>query len=193
MNDTHRHLSELVVWYPSYSLLSFMNKYTNATIQDALRQKLYSRSEGKGPDANTGWEKVWRSACWARLNETERAYFELRYAISENAAENGFSMYKRLNTPFQIDANFEFGGAVLSILIVDLPLAFGDTTTWIVVLGPAIPVAWAKGSVTGLRLRGGGPVDFRWDAIGMVTHVELRGRNSSLLVVNHDGELLTEL
>jgi alpha-L-fucosidase 2 len=54
MNDTHLHLSELVGWYPGYSRLSFMNKYTNATIQDAVRQKLYSRNEGKGPDANTG-------------------------------------------------------------------------------------------------------------------------------------------
>jgi alpha-L-fucosidase 2 len=71
-----------------------MNGYTNVTIQNAVRQKLYSRGEGKTLDANAGWAKVWRSACWARLNETERAHFELRYAIGENAAENGFSCTK---------------------------------------------------------------------------------------------------
>jgi alpha-L-fucosidase 2 len=52
---------------------------------------------------------------------------------------------------------------VLSILIVDLPLAFADTTTRTVVLGPAIPIPWVNGRVTGLRLRGSGPVDFGWD------------------------------
>jgi alpha-L-fucosidase 2 len=141
INDTHRHLSELVGWFPGYSLSSFMDGYTKITTQNAVKEKLYSRGEGKGQDANAGWEKVWRSACWARLNETERAYFELRYAIDENFAGDGFSMYKGLNTPFQIDANFGLGGAVLSMLVVDMPLAFGDNSTRTVVLGPAIPVA----------------------------------------------------
>jgi alpha-L-fucosidase 2 len=193
INDTHRHLSELVGWYPGYSLSSFMNGYTNVTIQNAVRQKLYSRGEGKTLDANAGWAKVWRSACWARLNETERAHFELRYAIGKNAAENGFSMYEGLNIPFQIDANFGFGGAVLSMLIVDLPSAFEDNTTRTVILGPAIPAAWANGNVTGLRLRGGGSLDFGWDANGIVTRAQLRGRNRSLLVINRNGDLLTEL
>jgi alpha-L-fucosidase 2 len=84
MNDTHRHLSELVGWYPGYSNSSFSNGHSNITIQNVVRQKLYSRGEGKAEDANAGWAKVWRSACWARLNETERAYFELRYAIGES-------------------------------------------------------------------------------------------------------------
>jgi alpha-L-fucosidase 2 len=66
INDTHRHLSELVSWYPGYSLSSCTNGYTDAIIQNAVRQKLYSRGEGKGPDANAGWAKIWRSACWAR-------------------------------------------------------------------------------------------------------------------------------
>lgn len=192
INDTHRHLSELNGWYPGYSISSFMNGYSNATIQNAIKQKLYSRGEGKGPDANAGWAKVWRSACWARLNDTERAYFELRYAIDENFAGNGFSMYKGLNTPFQIDANFGFGGAILSMLVVDMPSAFGDERTRTVVLGPAIPAAWGNGSVKRLRLRGGGSVDFGWDEEGYVTRAELRDRETPLRVVDKNGVLLTE-
>jgi alpha-L-fucosidase 2 len=193
INDTHRHLSELFGWYPGYSLSSFLNGYSNTTIQDAVRQKLYSRGEGKGPDANAGWAKVWRSACWARLNDTERAYFELRYAISENVAGNGLSMYNGLNTPFQIDANFGFGGAVLSMLIVDLPSAFGDDSTRTVVLGPAIPAAWANGNVRGLRLRGGGSVDFGWDEQGLVTHAQVRDRSSPVRLVDKNGFMLAEV
>jgi alpha-L-fucosidase 2 len=103
---------------------------------------------------------VWRPACWALLNKTDRAYLELRHAIDESFAGNGFSMYKGLNTPCQIDANFGLGRAILSMLIIDMPLAFGDNSMRTAVRGPAIPTAWVNGQVRGLRLRGGGSVDF---------------------------------
>ncbi|KAF1915747.1 glycoside hydrolase family 95 protein-like protein [Ampelomyces quisqualis] len=193
INDTHRHLSELTGWYPGYSLSSFLGGYSNSTIQDAVRQKLYSRGEGKGEDANAGWAKVWRSACWARLNDTERAYFELRYSISENVAGNGFSMYSGTNTPFQIDANFGFGGAVLSMLIVDLPSVFGDDSTRTVILGPAIPAAWANGKARGLRLRGGGTVDFLWNQQGLVTHAQVQNRSVPIRLVDKNGLVLAEV
>ncbi|CAN9149508.1 unnamed protein product [Alternaria alternata] len=191
INDTHRHLSELVGWYPGYSLSSFHDGYTNSTVQDAIRQKLYSRGDGNGKDANAGWAKVWRSACWARLNDTDQAYYELRYAIEQNFAGNGFSMYSGIETPFQIDANFGFGGAVLSMLVTDMPTAVGgeeDGKT--VVLGPAIPTSWSGGSVKGLRLRGGGIVDFGWDANGVVKDVKTYGKLEGLTLVNKEGTVL---
>lgn len=193
INDTHRHLSELVGWHPGYSLSSYMGGYSNATIQEAIVQKLYSRGEGNAADANAGWAKVWRSACWARLNNTERAHFELRYAIDENFVDNGFSMYSGLRTPFQIDANYGFGGAVLSMLAVDLPNAFGDDSTRTVILGPAIPAAWAGGKVQGLALRGGGSVNFEWDDQGIVTNAEVKNRSTSLRVMNKNGDVLAEI
>ncbi|KAF2025367.1 glycoside hydrolase family 95 protein-like protein [Setomelanomma holmii] len=193
INDTHRHLSDLVGWYPGSSLSSFMGGYSNQTIQAAVAQKLYSRGPGNGEDANAGWEKVWRAACWARLNNTEQAYFELRYAIEQNFVGNGFSMYSGESTPFQIDANFGFGGATLSMLVVDLPAAFGDTSKRSVVLGPAIPASWADGSVEGLRLRGGGSVDFSWNAQGLVTTANVQGRARAIRIVNKEGSVLAEL
>jgi alpha-L-fucosidase 2 len=191
INDTHRHLSELVGWYPGYSLSSFLDGYTNSTVQDAIRQKLYSRGNGNGQDANAGWAKVWRSACWARLNDTDQAYYELRYAIEQNFAGNGFSMYSGIETPFQIDANFGFGGAVLSMLVTDMPTAAGgeeDGKT--VVLGPAIPTSWSGGNVKGLRLRGGGIVDFGWDVSGVVKDVKTYGKLEGLTLVNKEGTVL---
>lgn len=191
INDTHRHLSELIGWYPGYSLSSFLHGYTNSTVQDAIRQKLYSRGNGNGQDANAGWAKVWRSACWARLNDTDQAYYELRYAIEQNFAGNGFSMYSGIETPFQIDANFGFGGAVLSMLVTDMPTAAGgeeDGKT--VVLGPAIPTSWSGGNVKGLRLRGGGIVDFGWDVNGVVKDVKIYGKLEGLTLVNKEGSVL---
>lgn len=193
-NDTHRHLSHLWGWYPGLTLSSpsssFLGGYTNTTIQDAVATSLYSRGTGNGPDANAGWAKVWRSACWARLNNTDRAYFELKYAVEQNFAGNALSMYSGTNPPFQIDANFGFAGAVLSMLVVDVEEVGmgegkGERT---VVLGPAIPETWGGGSVRGLRLRGGGEVGFGWNKDGLVDVVE--GSVEGVRFVDRDGRVL---
>lgn len=44
-------------------------------------------------------------------------------------------MYRGLNIPFQINANFGFGGAVLSILVMDMPSAYDDESTRTVIWG----------------------------------------------------------
>jgi alpha-L-fucosidase 2 len=194
--STHRHLSHLVGWYPGYSMSSYAGGYTNATIQAAVRETLISRGLGNGQDANAGWEKVWRGACWARLNETDMAYEELRYTIDVNFANNGFSMYTALNQPFQIDANFGIAGAVLSMLVVDLPLPYGSRKGRTVVLGPAIPAAWGNGSVSGLKIRGGASVDFKWDESGIVTKataVSSISSSSKIVFVNLKGDKLAEI
>jgi alpha-L-fucosidase 2 len=167
-NGTHRHLSNLVGWYPGYSSSSLLGGYANAAIQKAVTTSLYSRSLGNGPDANGGWEKIWRSACWARLNNTDLTYLELKYAINTNFANNRLSMYTALDPPCQIGANFGLAGAMLSMLIVDLPMLNSDTGVHTIVLVPAIPAAWAGGEAHALVLRGGGYVDFYWDSQGLV-------------------------
>ncbi|KAJ0299067.1 hypothetical protein COL5a_007575 [Colletotrichum fioriniae] len=202
--STHRHLSHLTGWYPGTSISSFLGGYaSNATIQSAVRETLVSRGRGNAPDANAGWAKVWRAACWARLNDTERAYDQLRYAIDVNFAGNGLSMYSGTGAPFQIDANFGLSGAVLSMLVVDLPLPYvsagsrkeGEEVRT-VVLGPAIPARWGGGNVKGLRIRGGGVVDFGWDAEGVVDEAVIvsgsRG-GGKVRIVNVKGESLAEI
>jgi alpha-L-fucosidase 2 len=70
-NDTHRHLSNLIGWYPGWSIASYADGYKNNTIRDAVRTTLESRGLGI-VDANAGWEKVWRAAAWARLNDADK-------------------------------------------------------------------------------------------------------------------------
>ncbi|KAK4611831.1 putative alpha-fucosidase A [Fulvia fulva] len=60
-NDTHRHISHLIGWYPGFSIASYANGYTNSTIQSAVRTSLVNRGIGI-TDANSGREKVWRAA-----------------------------------------------------------------------------------------------------------------------------------
>jgi alpha-L-fucosidase 2 len=101
-------------------------------------------------------------------------------------------MYSGKAPPFQIDANFGFGGAVLAMLVVDLPVAFeGGEEVRTVVLGPAIPSAWGGGSVSGLRLRGGSVVDFSWDADGVVDKAEVVVEGLPVKLVNVKGQTLS--
>ncbi|CAG8983007.1 hypothetical protein HYALB_00003586, partial [Hymenoscyphus albidus] len=191
-NDTHRHLSHLYGWYPGYSIASFQNGYTDPTVQEAVANSLWSRGIGGEPndnEANCGWRKVWRSACWARLNETERAYYALRYYIQENVADNGLSMYSGHDEPFQIDANFGYLGAVLSMLVVDMPINTVASCRP-VILGPAIPSAWAGGKVSGLVLRGGGKVGFSWDEEGIVHSVSSFEGLKGVRIFNKNGDVL---
>ncbi|KAF7955642.1 hypothetical protein EAE96_004568 [Botrytis aclada] len=190
-NTTHRHLSHLIGWFPASSLSSYLSGYTNSTISSAVRNTLVARGPGI-IDSNAGWEKVWRSACWARLNDTETAYAELRLTIQENIAGNALSMYSGKNEPFQIDANFGYGGAVLSMLVVDLPVGVEDRGgVRSVVLGPAIPGDWGEGSVRGLRVRGGGVLDFEWDAEGIVTSASRKKKGGEKVrIVNIKGKVL---
>lgn len=112
--------------------------------------------------------------------------------IQENIAANALSMYSGKNEPFQIDANFGYGGAVLSMLVVDLPVGVEDKGgVRTVVLGPAIPGVWGEGSVKGLRVRGGGVLDFEWDGEGIVTSATWKTKGvESARIVNIEGKVL---
>ncbi|CAH0024805.1 unnamed protein product [Clonostachys rhizophaga] len=197
VKNTHRHLSHLTGWYryPGYSVSSYQGDYsTNTTIQAALEETLIARGNGTSEEADPGWGKVWRSAPWARLNNTDQAYIHLKYAVETNTAVNGLSMHDKKQPPFQIDANQGYGGAVPSMLSVDLPLPHdaGDDTVRTVVLGPAIPKAWAEGSVDGLRVRGGGLVHFEWDDEGIVARATLEGSRTKVRLVNKNGHALVD-
>lgn len=90
-DDTHRHLSHLIGLYPGYALTSYdpaiqglpqnitnaVKTYTKDQVIDAATTSLIHRGIGTGPDADAGWEKVWRAACWAQLKNASQFHFEL--------------------------------------------------------------------------------------------------------------------
>lgn len=191
----HRHISHLVGWYPGNTISGFSDGYSNTTLQEAVRASLIARGDGTSADGNGGnygWPKVWRGACWARLNDSSKAHEELQLTLLNNVAPNLLSMYSGKNPPFQIDMNFGWAGNVLSMLVVDLPLPSGRGEEMrTVVLGPAIPSAWGGGNVEGLRVRGGIVVDFEWDADGLVTSKSIVGGEADKVrFVNVQGQVL---
>ncbi|CAE6497238.1 unnamed protein product [Rhizoctonia solani] len=133
-----------------------------------------------------GWEKIWRAACWAQLHNSTEFYHILTYAIERNFAENLWSLYYPfLDDPiFQIDANLGYPAAVLNAL-VQAPDTSSLSDTLDVTLLPALPSAWATGSIVGARIRGGMTLGLTWsngkavraslsvDPVARVRHVRL--------------------
>ncbi|KAF9493689.1 hypothetical protein BDN71DRAFT_1449921 [Pleurotus eryngii] len=172
--DTHRHLSHLIGVYPGYAVSGYTpsiqgpivvngtsTSYTTQQVIDAAAVSLIHRGNGTGPDADSGWEKVWRAAMWAQLDNDDEFYRELTYALYENFASNLFSVYDPSASIFQIDANFGFTSAVMNALIQasDVPTLAAPLT---IKLLPALPKQWADGSIRGARVRGGISVDMQW-------------------------------
>lgn len=78
----------------------------------------------------------------------------------------------------------------MAMPIRDLAQESTDHGVHTVVLGPAIPREWAGGEVEGVRLRGGGLVDFQWDDEGVVKSAKLHGRTRPLRMVNGKGAVV---
>ncbi|OSD05704.1 glycoside hydrolase family 95 protein [Trametes coccinea BRFM310] len=181
--DTHRHLSHLIGLYPGYAISNYNATYqatnqnlTHDQVIAAATTSLIHRGNGTGPDADSGWEKVWRAACWAQLKNASEFYHELSYALERNFAPNLFSLYSpsaAADAIFQIDANFGFPAALLNGLISAPDMATLSDIIEVTLL-PALPSNWPTGSIKGVRTRRGVIMDVAWAPAGELKSVVVR-------------------
>jgi alpha-L-fucosidase 2 len=163
VEPAHRHVSHLYSLYPGSAISLDATPPLAAAVQKSL--------ELRG-DGGTGWSSVWRVALWARLRNPEHAYANLKFLLTTSTLPNMFD----LCPPFQIDGNLG-GPAVIAEMLV-------QSTADEIRLLPALPRQWSSGSLTGVRVRGGGKVDLAWKD-GRLTLCRLRADRARKVVVRY--------
>lgn len=165
----HRHVSHLYPLYPGNEI----TPRSTPDLAEACRRSLERRMVNGG--GHTGWSCVWLINLWARLEDGEQAYRFVHTTLAKSSYPNLFGAHP----PFQIDGNFGYTAGVAEMLV--------QSHAGEVSLLPALPRAWATGTVRGLKARGGHEVGIRWEA-GKLKHASLRaGRSGECAVRTRTG------
>ena len=158
----HRHMSHLLGLYPGDLITE-----DNAEWFAAAKVSMQNRT-----DVSTGWGMAQRINSWARLGDGNKAL-----QLIENLFKNG--IYANLfdyHEPkyFQIDGNFGYTSGVAEMLL--------QSNAGYINLLPAVPDAWANGSVDGLVAQGNFEVSMNW-ADGNVKTATILSKNGREAVV----------
>jgi alpha-L-fucosidase 2 len=193
----HRHVSHLYAVYPGNAITPRGTPDLAEAARKSLQMRTAQFKEGNLADeqdqlsegqfrnhahiGNTGWSLAHVAGLWARLGDGDQALSVLRRLLRNATFPNLMDTHPIRGgegATFLIDGNL---GGVATIAEMLLQSHAGEID-----LLPALPTAWATGSVKGLRARGGLTVDIAWQD-GKLAEAELRAGQADTVRIRVPG------
>ena len=206
--NKHRHISHLIALHPGREI----SPLTTQELTEAALVTMKHRG-----DKSTGWSSGWKTCFWARLHDGDYAHKIYAFLTAKRTYPNLFGFHPPFQidgnfggaagvcemllqshlrsvddtattvdqaayVAYRKDPNTpnHFLPVVPSSSLIEAP--------YILHLLPALPSVWPKGSVSGLKARGGFEVDLTWSK-GKLAAAQIRSEKGGSMRVYYNGVL----